>query len=283
MPILCSSTENPLNQPPSFVAYLQPWCDCGEMEMSSIAFARLCAGVSQRELAALADVPRSTVSRIERGIVSPSISTVNRLLAALGQRLDESTVAVADLSANAACRMLLDPDVDAAGVDGVDGWVTAWTRAGFINPEGTVESPGRLCQIAGANTKLRSRPGRSVAPVSPVELAQHLDGAGVGYALTGSGAANRMKLVGSESWTVCYVDDVDLAAAAFAAPLSDRFNTLLLPFDEITSQGVWSDDDRVVVADPIQVVIDLYAGVDRMPDQADILVEWFNDQQLVDA
>jgi transcriptional regulator with XRE-family HTH domain len=44
-------------------------------------------GVSQRELAERAGVPRSTLDRIEAGTTDPRLSTVTRLLAAVGFEL----------------------------------------------------------------------------------------------------------------------------------------------------------------------------------------------------
>jgi transcriptional regulator with XRE-family HTH domain len=44
-------------------------------------------GLSQRELAARAATDQAAVSRIERGEVSPRVETVERLLAAMGERL----------------------------------------------------------------------------------------------------------------------------------------------------------------------------------------------------
>jgi len=44
-------------------------------------------GVSQRTLALRAGTDQAAISRIERGEVSPSMETVERLLAALGERL----------------------------------------------------------------------------------------------------------------------------------------------------------------------------------------------------
>ena len=46
--------------------------------------ARRRAGLTQRELARRARVPQPTISRIERGIVSPSVDTLDRLLRNLG-------------------------------------------------------------------------------------------------------------------------------------------------------------------------------------------------------
>ena len=50
--------------------------------------ARRSAGLSQRELARRAAVPQASISRIERGIVSPSVDTLDRLLVQCGRELE---------------------------------------------------------------------------------------------------------------------------------------------------------------------------------------------------
>jgi transcriptional regulator with XRE-family HTH domain len=45
-------------------------------------------GISQETLARRARTTQKQVSRIERGEVSPSVSTISRLLAAMGERLE---------------------------------------------------------------------------------------------------------------------------------------------------------------------------------------------------
>lgn len=52
--------------------------------------ARRKTGLSQRALAELVDLPQSTVGRIEAGMTDPRVSTMNKLLAACGQRLEAS-------------------------------------------------------------------------------------------------------------------------------------------------------------------------------------------------
>lgn len=44
-------------------------------------------GISQRSLALRAGTDQAAISRIERGEISPSVETVERLLAAMGERL----------------------------------------------------------------------------------------------------------------------------------------------------------------------------------------------------
>ena len=52
-----------------------------------VNMARRRAGLSQRELADRADVPQATISRIERGHISPTFDTLDRLLAACGMEM----------------------------------------------------------------------------------------------------------------------------------------------------------------------------------------------------
>jgi len=52
-----------------------------------LKYARRRAGFSQRALAQAADVPQSTVARIELGALSPRVDTLERLLSAAGQGL----------------------------------------------------------------------------------------------------------------------------------------------------------------------------------------------------
>jgi transcriptional regulator with XRE-family HTH domain len=53
--------------------------------------ARLAAGLSQRELSRRTGVPQAAISRIEHGLVSPRVQTLDRLLRACGK--DASLIA----------------------------------------------------------------------------------------------------------------------------------------------------------------------------------------------
>jgi transcriptional regulator with XRE-family HTH domain len=55
--------------------------------------ARKTLGLTQKELADLAEVDHSTVSRIERGIINPPARTVKALTDALGQATAERRAA----------------------------------------------------------------------------------------------------------------------------------------------------------------------------------------------
>jgi transcriptional regulator with XRE-family HTH domain len=53
-----------------------------------LSYARLKAGLSQRELSHRTGVPQPAIARIERGRVSPTVATLDRLLAGTGHAID---------------------------------------------------------------------------------------------------------------------------------------------------------------------------------------------------
>lgn len=53
----------------------------------AVAAARAAAGISQKGLAALTGIDQSDISKIERGVVNPSVATLDRIAKALGGRL----------------------------------------------------------------------------------------------------------------------------------------------------------------------------------------------------
>ena len=54
---------------------------------SAVASARAMSGMSQKQLAALTGIDQSDISKIERGIANPSVSTLDRIAKALGGQL----------------------------------------------------------------------------------------------------------------------------------------------------------------------------------------------------
>ena len=55
--------------------------------ISSIIDARQAKGLSQKELAEITGIKQPAIARLENGHISPSVDTINRLLAPLGKRL----------------------------------------------------------------------------------------------------------------------------------------------------------------------------------------------------
>ena len=55
--------------------------------ISSIIDARQAKGLSQKELAEITGIKQPAIARLENGHISPSVDTINKLLAPLGKRL----------------------------------------------------------------------------------------------------------------------------------------------------------------------------------------------------
>ena len=59
---------------------------------SAVASARAMSGMSQKQLAAATGIDQSDISKIERGVANPSVSTLERIAKALGGKLAISIV-----------------------------------------------------------------------------------------------------------------------------------------------------------------------------------------------
>jgi transcriptional regulator with XRE-family HTH domain len=234
-------------------------------------------GLSARQLAALVDVAPTTVTRIESGAVSPSFDLAQEILTVLGEPL--GFTGLADVDAIATARLALDPRLDVAVTPGVEVWRQRWSRIGLVDGSGRVAA-GREADLlfrAGRAARLTRRPGAVdfEAGSSAWDIAESLRAAGIDYALTGDAGANLYRSSAGEAWPVLYVEDVVRAAAAASlvrkAAGSFGMRVTLIPFHDVSEVGRVDIDGTTVVARD-QVIIDAYGGIDRMVEQADILM-----------
>ncbi len=234
-------------------------------------------GLSARQLAALVDVAPTTVTRIESGAVSPSFDLAQEILTVLGEPI--GFTGVADVAAIAAARSALDPTLAVPVTPGVESWRQRWTRIGLIDIAGGVV-PGKepdLLLRAGRAARLTRRPGAVDFKAGPsaYDVAGAFNTAGIEYALTGDAGANLYRSSAGEAWPVLYVDDVtraaDAAALARKEPGSFGMRVTLIPFDGVSELGRTAINSITVVARD-QVIIDAYGGIDRMAEQADMLL-----------
>jgi transcriptional regulator with XRE-family HTH domain len=233
--------------------------------------------LSARQLAALVDVAPTTVTRIESGAVSPSFDLAQEILAVLGEPI--GFTGVADVAAIAAARSALDPTLAVPVTPGVEGWRQRWARIGLVDTAGRVVlgKEADLLFRAGRSARLTRRPGVAdfKAGRSAYDVAEALGSAGVDYAVTGDAGANLYRSSAGEAWPVLYV--VDVARAAEAAGLARKepgsfgMRVTLIPFDGVSELGRTAIDGVTVVARE-QVIVDAYGGIDRMAEQADILL-----------
>jgi transcriptional regulator with XRE-family HTH domain len=234
-------------------------------------------GLSARQLAALVDVAPTTVTRIESRAVSPSFDLAQEILTVLGEPI--GFTGVADVSAIAAARLALDPTLTVSPVPGVEAWRQRWARIGLVDETGRVGAgkDADLLFRAGRAARLTRRPGAVDFKVGPSAygVAEALDTAGIDYAVTGDAGANQYRSSVGEAWPVLYVENVSRAAEAAGLarkePGSFGMRVTLIPFDGVSEIGrVVIDGVTVVTRD--QVVIDAYGGIDRMVEQAEILM-----------
>lgn len=234
-------------------------------------------GLSARQLAALVDVAPTTVTRIESGAVSPSFDLAQEILTVLGEPI--GFTGVADVAAIAAARLALDPSLSISVTPGVEAWRQRWARIGLVDDQGRVV-PGKAADVlfrAGRAARLTRRPDAVdfKAGQSAYDVAGALGSVGGDYALTGDAGANLYRSSAGEAWPVLYVEDVARAAAAAGLtrkePGSFGMRITLIPFDGVSEVG-WIEIAGVTVVSRDQVIIDAYGGIDRMAEQADILL-----------
>ncbi len=234
-------------------------------------------GLSARQLAALVDVAPTTVTRIESGAVSPSFDLAQEILKVLGEPI--GFTGVADKGAIEAARLALDLTLAIEVTPDVQAWWQRWARLGLL--DSSVRAiPGKepdLLFRAGRAARLTRRLGAVDFNAGPTayELAEALGDAGIAYAVTGDAGANLYRSSAGEAWPVLYVEDV--ARAAEAAGLSRKepgsfgMRVTLIPFDGVSELGR-TTIDGITVASRDQVILDAYGGIDRMAEQADILL-----------
>lgn len=234
-------------------------------------------GLSARQLAALVDVAPTTVTRIESGVVSPSFDLAQEILTVLGEPI--GFTGVADVAAIAAARLALDLSIAVPVTPGVDTWRKRWARIGLVDDVGSV-APGKEADLlfrAGRAARLTRRPGAVDfnAGSSAYDLAEVFGATGLDYAVTGDAGANMYRSSAGEAWPVVYVADIGRAAQAGALVRKEArsfgMRITLIPFDGVSEVGR-AAINGVVVAARDQVILDAYGGIDRMAEQADILL-----------
>lgn len=234
-------------------------------------------GLSARQLAALVGVAPTTVTRIESGAVSPSFDLAQEILTVLGEPI--GFTGVADKAAIAAARLALDPALDITVTPDVPVWWQRWARLGLVDASGRVilgKEPDLLLR-AGRAARLTRRPGAIDFGSGPTayDIAEALSEAGIDYAVTGDAGANLYRSSAGEAWPVLYVEDIARAAAAAGLTRKEAgtfgMRITLIPFDGVSELGR-TTIGGITVATRNQVILDGYGGIDRMAEQADILL-----------
>ncbi len=264
------------------IAYMRNthYNNCMLPAASILVNARTLSGLSRRQVAQLADVAPSTVSRIESGEISPTVEMLGRLLDAIGCEVSQVITPKSDPVAIAAARSVLDPSSGLGAVPGVADWLERWKTIGLITVGGEARDNAKLAKTAGLSARIARREGltKYVREGSWVDIASRIRATGESWAATGGAAANRLLPSADAPWPIFYVSDPTTVAtsAGFVAKTDIGPTMSLLPFDGIADVGVTEDSAGFYWVDPLQVLIDCYGGTDRMPEQADALAAMFD-------
>lgn len=250
--------------------------------------ARVSSELNSKEVALLAGVSASTVTRIERGEMRPTVEMVERLMEAAGYSLDLAVTPKSDPSAIAAARSVLGSDTTLASFGTAARYLERWTRMGLLDENGDAVSVREVAYRAAKSARLAERPGMRYFERSTTwtDLGSRLNAVGIEWMNTGDSAANRLYPYADQIWPVFYVEDTE--AAVVATALIERVGTYgpsisLVPFDGVSETERWQDGDGMWFADRFQVLIDCYAGTTRMPEQADALIEMWTRIEAVSA
>lgn len=236
-------------------------------------------GLSIRQLAALADIAPSTITRIEAGQMSPTSALVENLLGNLGATVVDRPIA--EPAASAAARTATDPTYNGAQPAKTQSILDSWSRIGLIDSRGAAVE-GKQADVlfrAGRLDRLQYRDAASTyLPAGDwAEIADRLYGdPTLDWALTSGAAANQWVNVGGDQPAVFYVSDLDQAAAAAQlTPTPDGYlgeRVTFIGFNGIWETGRTIETDGMRLASRTQVAIDCYGGALAGPTQADALL-----------
>lgn len=230
--------------------------------------ARRTCGMTATQAAKLAGVSPSTVTRIERGDIDPTVSVFENILAACGWRYDGLLQPFVDMEAIRAARRILEPQVGIAPTVGSETYAARWGIAGIKDAEDVAFTASRQALLSERDGAVR------FGFVDWRQVARCLRVSGHKWALTGGYAALGYTNVATVDWAVFYVDDVkEVSQLTQLPPVSQaRTWTTLIPFDDVTAAGVQTLEDGLCLASFWQIVIDCFAGSGRMPAQAEAMV-----------
>jgi transcriptional regulator with XRE-family HTH domain len=237
--------------------------------------ARLLSGLTVRDVAALADVSPTVVTRAEHGVNTPSVDSYRKMLRAMGfWENDGRLVPLSRPSAIHTARWLLG-DLSKKP-DDWQYWTHAWQKISLLDDNNHIDDSESLMFHVGRSASVHCRPGsvKLTSDLSAQTMARSLENAGIRYALTGDYALEILGASINPSIPIVYVDDVK--RAAIALHLRPQFPheignyATFLPFDGYSEMGRCIVGG-VTLASPLQVILDGYAGNGRMVEQAEEL------------
>jgi transcriptional regulator with XRE-family HTH domain len=224
---------------------------------------------TRRELARRAGVSASTITRIEKGEIDPTLGMATRILAAAGLQLPSRTEPLCDVRALHAARTILESSTSNSPAEEV----MIETLMRWASPDGTPR-PRSLAREAGASAPPPLRPGALgiTSDWNFLRICSAVAATRKGWAASGAPAAARIGAQEKAGPTILYVENPARVASIINRPGPAAVEVLLLPLDGTSEGGAWNDEG-MVWADPIQIILDCYG----MPATYDLAEELTKD------
>ena len=257
---------------------------------------RAMSGITRKELAQLADVSPSTISRIERAEMDPTWSTMQKIVSATGYQVNgTSVVSSGDTSAIQAANIYLEPllrqalapmaaplqpsattktaaplPVKAKAPTGE--WTDRWKRTGWLEDSAGVDDLVAIAVTAGNAGKVARRPGARVPVEIPKgwrDLVDRLEEAGVDYAVSGIVATWEDRSDAQAGAPLIYVSDPRGVAEQLGLERARPGRGVLLleamsgELDDVESEG------GIRFIPRSRALLDAFSGPGREPDKAE--------------
>ncbi len=211
------------------------------------------SGLNRRELARRAGVAASTVTRIERGLIDPSLGTAERILYAAGLQLPAQGTPLCDLDAIRAARAILSDmpvtEETAAWADTLRRWSSPM---GEPNPRGLARDAGRAAPPRLRVGAITIRTEWNLLRVFSAAAATR-----EGWAVSGAPAAARIGAYEIPAPAILYSEHPKKLSSIIRPDGAGSTEVVLLPFDGYSEAGALNDEG-IVWADPLQIIMDCY-------------------------
>ncbi|MEV7606891.1 helix-turn-helix domain-containing protein [Paenarthrobacter sp. NPDC089322] len=224
---------------------------------------------SRTELARRAGVSSSTITRIEKGDVDPTLGMAARILAAAGLQFTPRLEPLSDPQALRSARAILDstftPKADPESLATLKRWAS---KDGSPRPRS-------LAKEAGLAAPPGSRPGAltSTTDWNFLRLCSAVAATRKGWAVSGSPAATRIGAQEIAGPVILYVEEPERIRSIISRSGVTGQEVILLPLDETSEAGVWKDEG-IVWADPIQVILDCYGMPETRQQAEELTQDW---------
>lgn len=226
------------------------------------------SGFSRSELARRAGLSASTITRIGKGEVDPTLGTAERILAAAGLQLIPAVQPLCDTAMLRAARAIL-------GESGAPeaGDTRASTLMRWASPDGSPR-PRALAREAAAAAAPASRPGLVEASTdwNFLRLCSTVAATREPWAVSGAPAAEHIGAAAAAGPVIFYVPNPRRTATLLEPAGRRAQKVLLLPFDG-SEDGAWSAEG-IVWADPIQVILDCYGMTETVQSADELTADW---------